>query len=163
MRIAGGAIYTAQSSGARDAIKKQRRHKMGRMSKEELARFEGADWMLRLAEEKGLEAAREELEQRNLRGIPLKVKMSDVNNLYREERKNLIKSLTIIAVIAMHDEFGFGTERINRFIHEFENHADAINKKYVSWQEVQEIIRKETGILIPLGGKENGQGVPSAD
>ena len=37
---------------------------MGKLSKEEMARFQGAAWALRMVEEKGLEAAQKDLEQR---------------------------------------------------------------------------------------------------
>lgn len=123
---------------------------MSRLSKEELARFSGAEWMLRLVEEKGIEEAKKELENRNLRGIPLKVKNEDVKRFYTGEYNNIVKCLTLISASTLYDEYDFGVEDLNRYINRFNTKASCIADDYVSWKEIQEEIRSETGILIPL-------------
>lgn len=123
---------------------------MAGLSKEELARFSGAEWMLRLVEEKGIEEAKKELENRNLRGIPLKVKNEDIKRLYTEEYKNIVKCLILISASTLYDEYDFGVEDLNRYINRFNTKASCIADDYVSWKEVQAEIKNETGILIPL-------------
>lgn len=123
---------------------------MAGLSKEESARFSGAEWMLRLVEEKGIEEAKKELENRNLRGIPLKVKNEDVKKFYTEEYNNIVKCLTLISASTLYDEYDFGIEDLNRYINRFNTKASCIADDYVSWKEVQAEIRNETGILIPL-------------
>ena len=125
---------------------------MGRISKEELARYEGADWMLRLVEKDGLEAAKKELEQRNVRGIPLKVNMSDVKRLYDSERKNLMRCLKLLDAQVLIDELDFDVPMINRYTHRFEEKASCIIEDYVDWEDIQKSVAEETGITIPIGG-----------
>ena len=123
---------------------------MGKLSKEELARFSGAEWMVRYVKEKGLEAAEKELEMRGVRGIPLAVKEGDLVRFSTREKKNTIATMILMACMTLRDEFGFGFDRMNRFIDRFNKKTECLVGKYVSWKDIQETIREETGLLIPL-------------
>lgn len=123
---------------------------MGKLSKEELARFSGAEWMVRYVKEKGLEAAEKELEMRGVRGIPLAVKEGDLVRFSNREKKNTIATMILMACMTLRDEFGFGFDRMNRFIDRFNKKTECLVGKYVSWKDIQETIREETGLLIPL-------------
>lgn len=123
---------------------------MGRLSKEECARYSGAEWLLRLAKEKGLEEAEQELERRGIRNIPLAVNKKDFEEMWRSEKTNIIFCMTLIAAATLHDEYDFDVEELNRYIRRFNTKADCLSKDYVSWQDLQQIIKEETGIFIPL-------------
>ena len=123
---------------------------MGMLSKEELARFSGAEWMVRYIKEKGIEAAEKELEMRGVRGIPLAVKEGDLVRFSTREKKNTIATMILMACMTLRDEFGFGFDRMNRFIDRFNKKTECLVGKYVSWKDIQETIREETGLLIPL-------------
>ena len=123
---------------------------MGKLSKEELARFSGAEWMIRYIKEKGIEAAERELEMRGVRGIPLAVKEGDLVRFSTREKKNTIATMILMACMTLRDEFGFGFDRMNRFIDRFNKKTECLVGKYVSWKDIQETIREETGLLIPL-------------
>ena len=127
---------------------------MGKISKEEAARFSGADWMLRYAEEHGLEEARRELERRGVRQIPLKMRNEDVLNLYQNEQQNITKCILALTISALHDEYGFSMERIHRFIERFNIKADCITRDYVSFEDLQETIYQETGVRVTLPGDQ---------
>lgn len=123
---------------------------MSKLSKEELARFSGAEWMVRFIKEKGIEAAEKELEMRGVRGIPLAVKEGDLVRFSTREKKNTIATMILMACMTLRDEFGFGFDRMNRFIDRFNKKTECLVGKYVSWKDIQETIREETGLLIPL-------------
>lgn len=123
---------------------------MSKLSKEELARFSGAEWMVRYIKEKGIEAAEKELEMRGVRGIPLAVKEGDLVRFSTREKKNTIATMILMACMTLRDEFGFGFDRMNRFIDRFNKKTECLVGKYVSWKDIQETIREETGLLIPL-------------
>ena len=124
---------------------------MNKLSKEECARFSGADWFLRLAKEKGLDEAEKILEKRGIRNMPLAVKESDIDRWYKEERSNIILCMTLISAITLHDEFDFDTDDLSKFIQRFNLKAECISSDYVTWQELQKTIQEETGIFIPIG------------
>lgn len=123
---------------------------MSRLSKEECARYSGAEWLLRLAKEKGLQEAEQELERRGIRNIPLAVNKKDFEEMWRSEKTNIILCMTLIAAATLHDEYDFNVEELNRYIRRFNTKADCLSKDYVSWQDLQQIIKEETGIFIPL-------------
>ena len=123
---------------------------MSKLSKEELARFSGAEWMVRYIKEKGIEAAEKELEMRGIRGIPLAVKEGDLVRFSTREKKNTIATMILMACMTLRDEFGFGFDRMNRFIDRFNKKTECLVGKYVSWKDIQETIKEETGLLIPL-------------
>lgn len=123
---------------------------MSKLSKEELARFSGAEWMVRYVKEHGLEAAEKELEMRGVRGIPLAVKEGDLVRFSNREKKNTIATMILMACMTLRDEFGFGFDRMNRFIERFNTKTSCLVEGYVYWKDMQQTIAEETGILIPL-------------
>lgn len=123
---------------------------MSKLSKEELARFQGAAWALRMVEEKGLEEAKKDLEQRGIRNLPLAVNKQDIRKFEEYEKRNTLATILLLACITLHDEYGFGFDRMNRFIRRFNNKTECLVDGYVNWKDMQETIRQETGLVIPL-------------
>ena len=123
---------------------------MGKLSKEELARFSGAEWMVRYVKEKGLEAAEKELEMRGVRQIPLSVKEQDLKNFSEREKRNTIATVLMMSAMVLRDEFGFGRDRMNKFIDRFNKKTSCLVEGYVYWKDMQQTIAEETGIFIPL-------------
>ena len=123
---------------------------MSRLSKEELARYEGANWILEKIKTEGIEAAEKDLEMRGIRNIPLKVKHSDLHKFEVSEKANTIKSMLLISIYCMHDEFDFDKPEIDRFIKRFNARAECLVDKWVSWKDIQQTMAEETGILIPM-------------
>lgn len=123
---------------------------MSKLSKEELARFQGAAWALRMVEEKGLEAAQKDLDQRGIRHLPLACQKKDIRAFEEYEKKNTLATVLMMTCMTLRDEYGFGFDRMNRFIRRFNTKTECLVDGYVNWKELQETIREETGILIPL-------------
>lgn len=123
---------------------------MGKLSKEEMARFQGAAWALRMVEEKGLEATQKDLDQRGIRHLPLACNKNDIRKFEEYEKKNTLATVLMMTCMTLRDEYGFGFDRMNRFIRRFNTKTECLVDGYVNWKELQETIREETGILIPL-------------
>lgn len=123
---------------------------MGKLSKEELARFQGAAWALRLVEENGLEAAQKELEERGIRQMPCGINKADVKRFEQYSKQNTIKTVLLMSLMVMRDEYGFGFDRMNRFIERFNTKTACLVDDYVNWKDIQQTILEETGIHINL-------------
>ena len=123
---------------------------MSKLSKEELARFSGAEWMVRYVKEHGLEEAEKELERRGVRHIPLGVKEQDLKNFSEREKRNTIATVLMMSAMVLRDEFGFGRDRMNKFIDRFNKKTSCLVEGYVYWKDMQQTIAEETGIFIPL-------------
>ena len=123
---------------------------MSRLSKEELARYEGANWILEKVKAEGIEAAEKDLEMRGARNIPLKVKQSDLHKFEVSEKANTIKSMLLISIYCIHDAYDFDEKEINKFINLFNSRAECLVDKWVSWKDIQQTMAEETGIFIPM-------------
>ena len=123
---------------------------MSKLSKEELARFSGAEWMVRYVKEHGLEEAEKELERRGVRHIPLGVKEQDLKNFSEREKRNTIATVLMMSAMVLRDEFGFGRDRMNKFIDRFNKKTSCLVEGYVYWKDMQQTFAEETGIFIPL-------------
>ncbi|MBR6474030.1 MAG: hypothetical protein IKS98_01085 [Lachnospiraceae bacterium] len=123
---------------------------MGKLSKEEVARYSGAEWMVRYVKEHGLEEAEKELERRGVRHIPLGVKEQDLKNFSEREKRNTIATVLMMSAMVLRDEFGFGRDRMNKFIDRFNKKTSCLVEGYVYWKDMQQTIAEETGIFIPL-------------
>lgn len=123
---------------------------MSKLSKEELARFSGADWALRMCEEYGVEECRKELERRNILSIPLKISKKDIDEAVLKIKHNCMTTVLLMACATLRDEYGFGYERMTRFINRFNTKAECLVDKFVYWKELQQCIKDETGIFIDL-------------
>ena len=123
---------------------------MSKLSKEELARFGGANWMLEYAKEHGLDEAEKELERRGIRNMPLKLKDSDVGVFVNTERINILNCFVVITLGILMDEFEFTDMECRRFADRFNFRASCILEDYVGWRDLRDSIEAELGIRIPL-------------
>lgn len=123
---------------------------MSKLSKEELARYQGANWILDKIKAVGIEEAEKNLINRGARNIPLAVKDSDLHKFEQTEKANTIKSMLLISIYCIHDAYDFDEKEINEFIKLFNSRADSLVKNYVSWKDIQQTMAEETGIFIPM-------------
>ena len=123
---------------------------MGKLSKEEAARFGGARWMVDYIKEHGIEAAEKELEMRGIRHMPLGLNKTDVKKFEEYEKKNTLSTVLIMSCMVLRDEFEFGTKRMNQFIRGFNRRTECILDDFVQWKDFKKLIEEETGIELPL-------------
>ena len=123
---------------------------MSKMSKEEIARFQGAAWALRMVEKDGLEATQKELDLRGIRHLPLACQKKDIREFEHYEKKNTLATVLLMSCMTLRDEFEFGTQRMNRFIEGFNKRTECIVDDFVHWKDFQKTIQEETGVYIPL-------------
>ena len=53
-----------------------------------------------------------------------------------------------MGIMALRDEFGFGTSRLQRFIDKVDDMFDSYNRDYISLKDLTETIENETGIKV---------------
>ena len=123
---------------------------MARLSKEEIARYGGANWILGIVREKGLEEAEKEMRMRGAAQVPLGVKKSDLIKFEEMTKNNVISTFGILADQTLRDEFNFSDEDLNRFNKRFNMKADCLSKDFIDWKSVQQSLYEETGIMIKL-------------
>ena len=73
----------------------------------------------------------------------------------KHEEYNLIraagKANLILTLMVLHDKFGFGQKRCDRFIEEYRKQLEAYNEGYVeSVRDFEEVLKDEMGIEVQL-------------
>ncbi len=123
---------------------------MSKISKEEQARLSGIQRGLEIAENKGIEALREEVEFRCKYKIPLACDMKDVGEALKEIQDNMLSTIMLMSVFVLRDEFGFGKERVKRFTDKYIENSKQLLSKDLNWADVKEAMEEEIGFKCEL-------------
>ena len=119
---------------------------MARISKEERLRQEGMAQAYRIAQTRGIDGLKKEIEIRKLTGIPVGISPSALEESVRRIKENTIDTVNILTAMTLHDEFGFGAARIERFRKRFDFKTECLMEDYVTWLEMIDALKKETGL-----------------
>jgi hypothetical protein len=125
---------------------------MGKITKDEQLRREGMAYALKVAKEKGVEGLEAELRFRGAYNVPLSIPQSTLDQFTLNVKQHMFDTLSLLTSATLHDEFGFGKERIQRFIKRLNLKAECIADDYASWQEYQQIMKDECGLDFKLSG-----------
>ena len=123
---------------------------MSRMSKEESARYEGANWCLEMIGRIGLEATKEEMRIRGVNHCPLKISKADVARFEHGIRINIINTVVLMSRMVLRDEFEFTPEQIDAFKIRFNSKTDCLNDELLTWDDMAETMKEETGLVFEL-------------
>ena len=70
----------------------------------------------------------------------------------RREADRLIESShkvnMLLALTVLHDKFGFGKKRIDRFLKEYNELLDSYSKGYISADDLNEVLLEEVGMKV---------------
>lgn len=105
---------------------------MARIDKLERARQEGMSYALEVARKKGIEGLEEELRMRGITGIPIGVSRSAVDKAIENIKNQTLDTVNILTAMTLHDEFGFGAARIERFRKRFDFKTECLMEDYVT-------------------------------
>lgn len=119
---------------------------MGYKSKEGQARREGMSYALRYAREHGIDALEEDLKRRGAYDIPLRVSQKDLDKFTEGAKNMLLDTILVLSCVTLHDEFGFGHDRLNRYKERFNLKAECIGENYTNWADQLEILKEECGM-----------------
>lgn len=61
-----------------------------------------------------------------------------------------LRSFGVLAALVLHDKFGFGTKRIDRFYEDWVEKVDALQKGYINIEDVRELLKDEIGTCLAL-------------
>lgn len=83
----------------------------------EEARREGMAYALKIAKTKGIEGLEEECKFRGATKMPLALPKNAIDECVLKIKENTIDTITILSAITLRDQFGFGAERIKKYIY----------------------------------------------
>lgn len=123
---------------------------MSSRNKEMQARTEGMAYALRIAREKGIEELEKEIKFRNLTGISLNLSRKDLNQASEKIKEMTMDTFTIPTVAVLHDEFGFGEKRCQRFIDRMNQKADCLIDDFCTWDDYIRTIKDELNLNLQI-------------
>lgn len=113
-------------------------------------RTDGMEYALRIVKEKGVEALEREVKTRLWSGISLRNTIEEINEGTVAIKQMTLDTVRIVTVMTLRDEFGFGKERMKRFLDRFRSKTEVLIEDYATWKDYQDIIRKELGFDLEL-------------
>ena len=120
--------------------------------KEDRWRQEGMDFCIRFLENNNgdIEALKAELKRRAAYHIPVWLSKSQEMEFCNRVRLTCMDTILIMSVAVLHDNFGFGQTRINRFIEAFNYGAELLADDCINWEEMQAGIREQLGLDLKI-------------
>lgn len=112
--------------------------------------MEGMAQALRIAKTKGIDGLEADLKMRNITGLPCAVSRAAMDECIMNIKYNVIDTFTILVAYTLHEKFGFGKTRLNRFIHDFNFQAECLDEDYCTWEDQIEILRQECGLDLSI-------------
>lgn len=117
-------------------------------------REDGLLMALDIVKKDGIEALEKEVQFRNVTGIHMPLAKKDLDKATVKIKEQLLDTVTVLSVATLHDEFGFGGKRCQRFIKRFNTKAECLVDDMVSWDDYIQMIREELGIELVIRRNE---------
>lgn len=113
-------------------------------------RNEGMQFALKIIEEKGIDALREECKFRPATNLPSSVSRDAYSKVIDNVVNRVTDVVLLLASATLRDEFGFGQSRLIRFKNRFELKVDCINDNFVTYGDLQEDLLNDVNIKLEL-------------
>lgn len=119
------------------------------------SRMSGAAWILEIAKRNGIGKAEEELKRRGAVFVPLEIPTKILDEFNEKVKWNTIDTIVLLSCATLHDEFGFGHDRLCRFMERFMLKTSCLADEDVKWQDYIDTLQEEVGITFTI--RENGE------
>lgn len=123
---------------------------MGKLEEYMKGRTEGMEFALRLVKDKGIEELEKEIKFRNRTGISLNVTRQELNAASGRIKEMTLDTFTILGVAALHDAFGFGEKRCQRFMDKMGEGAEYLMNDLDTWEDYISAIKEELGMNLKI-------------
>ena len=123
---------------------------MNKQREYERGREDGLSLAYRIAREGGIEALEKELKFRNVTGIHTSLAAKDLNKASEKIKEMTLDTFTILGIAVLHDEFGFGEKRCQRFMDRMNLKADCIIEDLATWEDYISSIKEELNLKLEI-------------
>lgn len=113
-------------------------------------RTEGMELALRIAKDRGVEELEKEVRFRQKTGISLNVTRQELNKASDKIKEMTLDTLTLLSVAALHDMFGFGKQRCERYMKKMKEGAVYLMDDLATWDDYSKEVEKQLGIKIEI-------------
>lgn len=121
---------------------------MAKINKETLSRIEGMQYACDFAEKHGIEALKKEIAFRSNTKLPFTVDRQQVIDYQAYIKENVFSTLSLMSVLILREEFGFGSKRCARFVNKLRDNTEQLESKDLSWKDIYEAMIEEIGFDV---------------
>lgn len=123
---------------------------MNKMKEYERGREDGLDLAYRIVQQGGIEALRKELKFRGVSGIRTSLAAKDLGKAGEAIKEMTLDIITILALAVLHDDFGFGEKRCQKFMDGMDRGAQYLVDDLATWPDYIESIKEQMGIDVTI-------------
>lgn len=123
---------------------------MNKMREYERGREDGLSLALRIARDGGVEALEKEVRFRNISGIHTSLAAKDLDKASEQIKEMTLDTFTIIGIAALHDAFGFGEKRCQRWMDKVMEGADYLANGLATWGDYINEIKERLNITLDI-------------
>ena len=123
---------------------------MNKMREHERGREDGLSLGLRIVREGGLEALENEIRFRNISGIHTSLAAKDLDKASEKIKEMTLDTFTIIGIAALHDAFGFGEKRCQRWMDKVMEGADYLVDGLATWEDYINSIKERLNLDLQI-------------
>lgn len=123
---------------------------MNKMREYERGREDGLSLALRIVRDGGQEALEKEIRFRNISGIHTSLAAKDLDKASEKIKEMTLDTFTIIGIAALHDAFGFGEKRCQRWIDKVMEGADYLVDGLATWEDYISSIKERLNLDLQI-------------
>ena len=123
---------------------------MGKVDEYASGRADGLQMALRLVEESGIDALKQEIKFRNITGINTVMCKKETEKAVEQIKAMTCDTILALSVLTIRDEFDFGKQRCERYITRFNDKTECLLGDMLKWKDVLETVREEMGIDLSI-------------
>ncbi len=123
---------------------------MGKVDDYASGRADGLQMALKLVEEGGVEALKQEIKFRNITGINTVMCKKETEKATEKIKAMTCDTILALSVLTIRDEFDFGRQRCERFIKRFNQKTECLLDDMLKWKDVLDTVREEMGIDLSI-------------
>lgn len=118
--------------------------------REALERIQIMDYALRQIRKIGDKEFEKELKVRCNRAIDARLTPKEMDAASQKIKEMCLDTVLTMTVAVLHDEFGFGKKRIQRFFDRYMLKNSCLQGGFVNWQDYMDMIKDELDIDIKI-------------
>lgn len=113
-------------------------------------RMDGLLLAQKIVKADGIEALDEEIKFRGATGIHTALARKELDKATEDIKGMTLDTMLVMTVAVLHDEFGYGTKRCQRFIDRMMLKASSMVDNMATWADYQQMIKEELGMELNI-------------
>ena len=123
---------------------------MNKMREYERGRQDGLLLAQKIVKEGGIDALNKEIKFRGCTGIHTAFASKDLDKAAEKIKEMTMDTFTIMSVAALHDAFGFGQVRCQRWMDKFAEGANYLEQGLATWPDYIQSVKEELNLKLEI-------------